>query len=213
VLMREPVSAERVTRIRGGSCLGLDAAFLLPPDAAGARDTIGVFAGVRTPIPPGFVRFCRALARRLDARVEWLPWLRFRRFKPRRWRRHVARLALGGTGKRVPFADMVAGLAGHRAVVTDTYHLCVNAWRQGTPALCLGRDEGGAGGALGDRKKRVLYSMFGAGGFHLGASLPPVEHAAALVESNAVAGVAGRVRRAVERAESALRGALYPSTK
>ena len=46
-------------------------------------------------------------------------------------------------------------------IITDTYHLCVNAMRLGVPVLGIGLDEKDQKGTLGDFKKAVLFSMFG----------------------------------------------------
>lgn len=33
--------------------------------------------------------------------------------------------------------DLLAALSQYRFIITDTYHLCVNAWRVGTPTVCI----------------------------------------------------------------------------
>ena len=45
-------------------------------------------------------------------------------------------------------------------IITDTYHLCVNAWREGVPALCIGEGSSLTHGTLSDKKKEILYTMF-----------------------------------------------------
>src|SRR5690606_7616273 len=46
-------------------------------------------------------------------------------------------------------------------LVTDIYHLSINALNCGVPVFCLGRPDGGQIGTLGDFKKKVLFSMLG----------------------------------------------------
>lgn len=46
-------------------------------------------------------------------------------------------------------------------VVTDTYHLCVNAMNLGVPVVGVGRYSDEQEGTLGDYKKQTLFQMFG----------------------------------------------------
>ncbi len=47
-------------------------------------------------------------------------------------------------------------------VVTDIYHLAVNSWREGVPALCFGKGNGNPTGTISDKKKEIFYrQMFG----------------------------------------------------
>jgi hypothetical protein len=64
--------------------------------------------------------------------------------------------------------ELIYGLGDLDFVLTDTYHLAINAWAQGTPAICL-VDTGGAGWNVNSgepnmrRDKRVdLYSQLDA---------------------------------------------------
>jgi len=80
--------------------------------------------------------------------------------------------ALRGEPKPAPatgtLRDLIFGLSDYDVVLTDTYHLAINAWAQGVPAVCL-VDEGGADWSVNSgepnmrRDKRVdLYSQLDA---------------------------------------------------
>lgn len=201
VWQREPVSAAKVQHVRGvysASCLGTDSAFLLRDDDLTCLTTttwnerpplngrVGLFLGVRTKPPRGLAGFLRRLTYRLGLQLEWLPW-----FPVHEWLRTaipwyawlhpaIAPYLLRGRytidrlmtrGPDYSVGDLLAALRSYRFVVTDTYHLCVNAWRVGTPAICLGdpaatpRHQ-----CLNDHKKRTLYDMYDATDFYVDAT-------------------------------------------
>jgi hypothetical protein len=71
--------------------------------------------------------------------------------------------------------DVLARLGRYAFVVTDTYHVCLNAWRAGVPAICIGdalpNPQGydvstGWYGAWRD-KRHVFYAMHDAMEFYL----------------------------------------------
>lgn len=144
------------------TCKGVDAAFLLVGGESPERgDRLGVFIG-RSNLSPEFVAALgRSLSARLDLHPFWIPWGHEPAFWPMRQRRRL-RLSWPGLERAaVPtFAERSTGLIdavrGSRiadepvglsalfsqlgscsVVLTDTYHLAVNAWRLGTPAVCI----------------------------------------------------------------------------
>ena len=62
---------------------------------------------------------------------------------------------------------MLSSLSGYRCIITDTYHVCVNAWRMGIPAICIGEGGGKVSTSINDKKKEILYDMYGARRFYL----------------------------------------------
>lgn len=58
------------------------------------------------------------------------------------------------------FAEMRETINSSKFVVSDTYHLCVNALQLGRPVIGVGRAQSHQRGTLGDFKKRVLFRMF-----------------------------------------------------
>jgi hypothetical protein len=200
VWAREPVSATKIQHLRQdyvSTPLGTDSAFLLRDediaplsttswiDRHPFADRIGLFFGVRTRPPRALVRFMKQVARRLGLHLEWLPWFpvhewlravpRYMRFNPviaaylRSSRRKIDRLMSRGTNYSA--GDILAAIGRYRFIVTDTYHLCVNSWRVGTPAICFGDPEASPKHqALDDYKKRVLYEMYDATDFYFSTS-------------------------------------------
>jgi len=127
---------------------GMDCAWLLDPPAARRGRRGGYFACFlgRT-LGEGDRGLFHEIGRRTGLKpvwVEWLrlgksPWLADRRFRRKR------RL-----------------LAGARFVVTDTYHLAINALNCGTPVVCLfDGSRQGQDGTLGDYKKLALMEQLG----------------------------------------------------
>jgi hypothetical protein len=200
VWARDPISAAKIQHLRQdytSMFLGTDAAFLLRDDdlaslsttswigAAPFSDRVGLFVGARTRAPRTLLRFVQQVAQRLELHLEWLPWFPvhewLRAGNLRRWsnpvmatsvanrRRKIDRLMTRGIGYSA--GDLLAAIGQYRFIVTDTYHLCVNAWRAGRPAICFGNSElASKPQTLADYKKRVLYEMYDASDFYFSTS-------------------------------------------
>ncbi len=59
--------------------------------------------------------------------------------------------------------DLVRQLGKYEFIVTDTYHICINAWRLGVPAICLGAEQPSIHsnrGSLADLKKFIFYLTY-----------------------------------------------------
>jgi hypothetical protein len=111
------------------------------------------------------LKFARELCRRQKVRPFWLPWRVCR--PPGRWQRLLF------SGLEFPFdarpptsGDLIDAIAACDFVVTDTYHICVNAWRLGVPAVCVaetwthaGLDVSSGHAEAGRDKRWVFYSM------------------------------------------------------
>ncbi|MEZ4598611.1 MAG: polysaccharide pyruvyl transferase family protein [Syntrophotaleaceae bacterium] len=180
VWMRDVFSALRVNHLKGNfdnSFLGMDCAFLLrdedleilprnfPRGNNLGTNKVGVFfhrnSGNRS---KQFV-FARRLARAAGLEAQWLPWRIVRNVAAKkRW--HFPSLQLINLEKEACEGGLFDLLKGYAFVVTDTYHVCVNAWRLGTPAICIGETineeqwDVSCGPAHAWRDKRwVFYSM------------------------------------------------------
>ncbi|GAB3392832.1 hypothetical protein GCM10027568_20870 [Humibacter soli] len=194
VWLRDPYSAQVARSIRGqerGTAQALDAAFLLHDGIQHGGNGLGVFIGRSAVQPEVVATFGRQLAKGLDLRATWIPWgtapafwpvdsrRRFRAAWPALEREEAAPsrtdlvrtsvAALRGVPKPSPapasLRDLIFGLSNYDVVLTDTYHLAINAWAQGVPAVCL-VDEGGADWSVNSgepnmrRDKRIdLYSQ------------------------------------------------------
>ena len=61
------------------------------------------------------------------------------------------------------FQNRLKMVCGAELVITDIYHLSVNSWREGVPAICIGKGAGNPTDTLSDKKKEIFYrQMFGA---------------------------------------------------
>ncbi len=179
---REVLSALKVGHLRrdyATSHLGADCALLLRPGdldflpagkwsadlQPGTR--VGIFFGGRTNLQPEIVLpFVDELCRNLKTEPEWLPWLVK---SPHVYAKFLGHVPLRNTSCLL--GDLFASLSKYDFIVTDTYHLCVNAWNAGTPAICLGSFDPYRKSTLGDKKKEILYSMYEASDFHINVEL------------------------------------------
>lgn len=172
VWLRDPLSAAKASHLRteeDSTRFGADAALLLhgrelaPLPVTGwseeitAGSKVGVFVGKRTTIPPWFSTFCRRLADHFSVKLEWLPWPLAEPPKD---------LNIPSRGNEFTFGDLLASLPKYRFIISDTYHLCLNAWRSGTPAVCIGSPQPGRSFgdflSLNDLKKHVFYVSYDA---------------------------------------------------
>jgi len=203
IALRDPISAARVNHLTGDfskSHLGIDPAFLLSErdlndlpasqwsENLQHKKTIGLFFGTRTRPPKKLLDFCRNIAEKLDLELEWTPWFPYheklrQESKPRglRFFRTKNRSILDDIEDLLPRGDaytqgdLLRALRKYALVITDTYHLCINSWNTGTPAICFGSDTGSANNVIKDFKKRVLYEMFDAKDFYFDASVLETE--------------------------------------
>ena len=175
VFFRDGLSAAKVSPFRGGEAtLGCDAAFLLEDSdlnqirgfqRSSGRAGVGVFF-VRSPCRIRMMLFSRLVGKHLGEKCSWIPWLAY---VPNKRRHRWPLLALGYFVRcgDTRTGDILSSLSGYRFIVTDTYHLCINAWRMGIPAVCIGEGATRSVTSLGDKKKEVLYEMYGARGFYV----------------------------------------------
>ncbi|MFC4243702.1 hypothetical protein ACFOYW_09980 [Gryllotalpicola reticulitermitis] len=176
---------------------GTDGALLLGRrDLRDREPTLGVFIG-RSDLSPWKVgALGRALSHNLRLDPIWLDWGREPGFWPMNARRSLQfawpGLELGsyapslhartgsysatlrrkhdvGTGPMPATTELLDQLSRHTLVLTDTYHVALNAWRLGTPAICLtdapraaGWDVNTGGIETARDKRAELYSQFDA---------------------------------------------------
>jgi hypothetical protein len=222
VWVRDPISAAKIARLRGDRTteyFGADAALLSRPGdldhlptTAWSEDlpdggAIGVFLGARTRIPSWLPGFCDDLSDRFGAPLEWLPW--FDRDIPT----EAGPIAARPGGHTL--GDLVRVLARYRLVVTDTYHLCVNAWGAGTPAVCVGAPEPVPTThddylTLSEVKKHVFHMAYDAADFYF-STVPDSPQGRAhrldrlvhLVDGGGADAVAARIREHADQSAAA----------
>jgi Polysaccharide pyruvyl transferase len=175
VYFRDALSAARISPLRTDEAtLGCDCAFLLQDEdlrqipgfkLASERKGVGVFFG-RSPSKTKMMMFARTVARLLGEQVSWIPWLLW--YPEEQSYRFKAR-ALGFplSPLHAKTGSILSDLSGCKYVITDTYHVCVNAWRMGIPTLCLGEGGGPLLTSHNDKKKEVLFDMYGARAFYV----------------------------------------------
>lgn len=162
---RDPYSATVAQSFRSDdlTCKAPDAAFLLPSAPRGETSgQLGVFIGRSDLKPESVAAFGKGLAQELDLQPRWIPWGQEPGFWPMDQRRRfraawpglehgtahpspsqiaqtVWGAALGRSNDRIQptISELFDLIASCSVILTDTYHLAVNAWRLGTPAICL----------------------------------------------------------------------------
>jgi Polysaccharide pyruvyl transferase len=228
--LRDPVSVAKAGHLRAADRppqFGADAALLLDseevarlPRTTWADDiadgaVAGVFVGERTARPPWLAQFCEELAARMEVRLEWLPWTETQA---------PGRLPVDQRGGPVLLGDLLAALPRYRFVISDTYHLCVNAWRVGTPAICIAAPQPGPSPdgilSLNDWKKHVFYAAYEAMDLYLATNLDTedvsknhVERLSDFLENRAFQPVTARIRQHAERSAEAFVSCLRSMTR
>ncbi|MEU6139637.1 hypothetical protein ABZ848_04665 [Streptomyces sp. NPDC047081] len=227
VWMREPLSAAKIAHLRGDRTteyFGSDAALLSRPGDLDHLPTtqwsrqlpdggaIGVFLGARGTIPDWLPGLCRKVSDRFGAPLEWLPW--FDRDIPAQAGAIEARPGTPTVG------DLLGVLPRYRLVITDTYHLAVNAWGTGTPVLCVGAPEPVPTThddylTLSQVKKHVFHLAYDAADFYLTTAPDTPEgherrldRLVRLVEGGGADAVAARIREHADHSATAFTGAL-----
>lgn len=225
IWLRDPISVAKARQFRAADRppqFGADAALLLDAEEIAAlgrtgwADAIddgavaGVFLGGRTEAPSWSARFCEELAVRMDVRLEWLPWSEAP--PPRR-------LPVDMRPGPTMLADLLAALPRYRFVITDTYHLCVNAWRVGTPAVCIAAPQPGPSQdgilSLNDWKKHVFYASYDAMDLYLSTGVGAAEavghdgeRIAGFIQKGEFEPIVARIREHAERSQDALTSSL-----
>lgn len=227
VLFRDALSSAKVSPLRGHEAtLGCDCAILLQNSdlnqlkgfkKSETQSGVGVFFG-RSPSKLHMLIFSKLVGSQLGEACKWIPW-----FPSSSLMRRVAGLVFGYEVNSVPCEPgvILSQMSACRFIVTDTYHLCVNAWRMGIPAICIGEGASGALHSLADKKKEILYEMYG--GRHLYVFLEKIrylpkmlseaERVAKIVQDEKVtAAIAQNIqnhrRMALSRLEKAVREAM-----
>lgn len=71
------------------------------------------------------------------------------------------------TSCKKTFAQAIDAIATCRVIVTDVYHLAVNATNHGTPVICLSRGDYNASSSVADAKKHALAEQIGTLDLHV----------------------------------------------
>lgn len=182
VWFRDVFSALKANHIRGvyhDSCLGVDCATLIDPEFLNITNQkqnypphLGLFIGRTVNYITEIVGFAKEIETQISGHMSWIKWGDSRAFPTlKAVRKVIAKESMEG------FTDLgeadtalaLSRLATYDLIITDTYHICVNAWNLGIPAICVyGNDtynerNVNAGNLLAKRDKRqVFMSMYDA---------------------------------------------------
>jgi len=184
VWMRDVYSALQVTRMRqrfDEANLGVDCSLLLHrEDLAGlpitrwssedhaATGRVGVFLGRTAYSPKMMARFAREVCDKINLPAQWIPWGDASAFddRVRQAQRGFPKLEFRQFDEVPTLGDLYSLLGRYQLVISDTYHVCLNAWRLGVPAICIGQTVSQAawsissGNAYAWRDKRqAFYAM------------------------------------------------------
>jgi hypothetical protein len=181
--VRDPFSAMDVKAFQTAGTaawpLAHDCAFLLrdwpiatttDKDESSTGNRAGVFLGRSSNSDSiRMMEFALELCKRADAEPVWISWLARGGSAQNTGFRRRFRDVLGvATEASEPLQVLLRLVQECRWVITDTYHLALNSWRLGTPAVCFGNQVNASGYDVSSgvrffsRDKRfVLYSMYG----------------------------------------------------
>ena len=152
--MRDVLSSRRISRLRSDpldSNTFVDCATLLKQqdvdklcrlsthdEIAFCRHKIGVFFG-RSDVAADSVRYISEFfSESLGAPVFSLPWGFSYSFPQTKALPFPCPVPKGRSFSTV--GDSLSMIREARAIISDTYHVCVNAWTMGVPAICIGGD-------------------------------------------------------------------------
>ncbi len=150
--MRDVFSALTVSHIKNNhdrSHLGMDCSVLLKDEDLDelkrnyttetelSKDKIGVFFHRNSKNLSQQFKFAKKLAKATGLEAQWLPWRLDKKVKSKkRW--CFPTLEIIQSEKEPSEGDLFDLIKNYKLVISDTYHVCVNAWRLGTPAICIG---------------------------------------------------------------------------
>jgi hypothetical protein len=177
VWFRDPISAARARVLRPApdeACLGVDGALLMTVreyeaigrrPAEGADGTVCIHFGRLSEALQPSARLVSTLSRAVGLDPVWLPWLGLDSTAVEPFRRALPELSV--PHEPVAYEALVSTLLGARLVVSDTYHLCVIAWRLGIPAVCVGVGAQRAVRPISDKKKEIFFLSQGIASLYL----------------------------------------------
>jgi hypothetical protein len=151
--MRDVFSARKISRLRGdysNSNVCVDCATLLTErdidalptsvpteDFASCNNKIAVFFGRSDVDVHQIMAVVETLTSELELQAFYLPWGVPFGF-PQTKALPVPTVPIGGPRQTGKVGDLLAMMKRASVVITDTYHVCVNSWSMGIPAICIG---------------------------------------------------------------------------
>ena len=102
---------------------------------------IGIFFGRTKGTGFRLMKFATSIAKGMKKSMYWLPWGNHQGFPVHKtWfaPRPVSLNTMPGCEQLSCTAHLLSALKHSSLIITDTYHVAVNAWNLGTPAICVG---------------------------------------------------------------------------
>lgn len=146
---------------------GCDPAWLLRHPTAKQEDKIGFYVGRRNEVSLKDVNTLMNFADNNSLELEWIDWMinnqswTKRAIQNPRQAYNIAKHRLLAELMPSTYGD-ITDLHKYKFIVTDTYHLAINALAAGVPVFCIGDGSiiyGKNALDLHDRKKKVLFEM------------------------------------------------------
>lgn len=182
VWVRDIVSALKISHLKNDyttNFLGVDCALLIEPKSIYKLDNkkntekkIGIFLGRTKNYISEILNFSRIISNRINFRCNWINWGDMNAFPTltdiniNNVESPVFDFNLSGTPD---VEKALVDLLDYSLVITDTYHICVNSWNLGIPAICFygldnfkDRDVNYGNIYTRSDKRQVFYSMYDA---------------------------------------------------
>lgn len=170
---RDRVSFEKLKAIKSeGLMQGCDPAFLINKTRnVNKEKVLGLFLGRRTEIKIRDVFEIVKFAKKNNLKIEWINWMINTESFFIRSLKHPSQaknllihcfLSFVFRGEKPSYENDFTTLGRFSIVVTDTYHLAINSFRETVPVFCIGDDNvlyGRKQLDLHDRKKEILFEM------------------------------------------------------
>lgn len=149
IWFRDVFSANKACQISGAherNYLGVDCATLINPTDLKEKQSrtnesaVGIFLGRSSEKIELMLDFASELSKVLGHKLAWLRWGDIHAFPPLFSTFQLDAIRSLDTFTDEPINDVneaIMNLFNFQVIVTDTYHICVNAWNLGIPAICL----------------------------------------------------------------------------
>jgi hypothetical protein len=173
IWMRDSISALKINHVRAEyktNHLGVDCSLVmserdwatsLEVAAKEKPSKLGVFFGRTSISRDQSEALVEALTHRLKVPAEWIPWLDSSPM------RHATLLPQIASSEAFNVDEVLSSLKDYALVITDTYHLSLNSWKWGTPAVCVGECDAYRKSSLSEKKKEIFYAMYDAMDFYV----------------------------------------------
>jgi len=142
--------------------------------SSGNRAGVGVFFGRSECDLKLLGKFSKELCDEMSEKAEWISWWYSTASNKTKKKVRAGFRKLDAVDNNNPtLEELYRDILSYRFIITDTYHLCLNAWKLGIPAVCIGQGYSrtgvvNCGEIMAQRDKRnVFYSMYEAMNFYV----------------------------------------------